>query len=80
MESRSHEVEERDSFRESAICTNSTLFDFLNECDNLRVKVMELEKDVLGKNDDENGRIRELEEEIKDIRRKLKIMISIWRK
>ena len=53
LESRSQEGEEQDSFKECC------------ECDDLRVKVMELEKGMMSKKGCENVRIRELEEEMK---------------
>ena len=55
LESRSHEVEEQDSFKECC------------ECDYLRVKVMELEEGMLSMKSSENCRISELEVEINKI-------------
>ena len=52
LESRSQDVEEQDSFKECC------------ECDELRGKVMELEKGVSVKKGGEKVRIKELEEEI----------------
>ena len=58
LENRSPEVEEQDSFKECC------------ECDDLRVKVVELEKEI-GKKGGGNGRIKKLEEEIKENEKKI---------